>query len=214
MKKQIIGVLFLCFSVLYAGEANPQFFTFTIKNRILTGTQFESARTPVVKTVLQKDIFIVDLKTEFLGEENINLPIPQSAKKMKLFDCVFELPPSEVTAYIQTFPLVEIKKPWYHFSKDETQCALLLIWFDQARTKFTAQLFYRGQSGDEVWVHRSFFNCEISPQKQINCNGKNCNTFFIKDGKLYINLQTTGKYYKYLKKSTCRVLSYELQPPA
>ena len=111
MKKQIIGVLFLCFSVLYAGEANPQFFTFTIKNRILTGTQFESARTPVVKTVLQKDIFIVDLKTEFLGEENINLPIPQSAKKMKLFDCVFELPPSEVTAYIQTFPLVEIKKP-------------------------------------------------------------------------------------------------------
>ena len=80
-EKQIIGVLFLCFSVLYAGEANPQFFTFTIKNRILTGTQFESARTPVVKTVLQKDIFIVDLKTEFLGEENINLPIPQSAKK-------------------------------------------------------------------------------------------------------------------------------------
>ena len=73
MKKQIIGMLFLCFSVLYAGEANPQFFTFTIKNRILTGTQFESARTPVVKTVLQKDIFIVDLKTEFLGEENINL---------------------------------------------------------------------------------------------------------------------------------------------
>ena len=125
-EKQIIGVLFLCFSVLYAGEANPQFFTFTIKNRILTGTQFESARTPVVKTVLQKDIFIVDLKTEFLGEENINLPIPQSAKKMKLFDCVFELPPSEVTAYIQTFPLVEIKKTWYHFSKDETQCALQL----------------------------------------------------------------------------------------
>ena len=95
---------------MYAGEADPQFFTFTIKNRILTGTQFESARTPVVKTVLQKDIFIVDLKTEFLGEKNINLPIPQSAKKLKLFDCVFELPPSNVKAYIQTFPLVEIKK--------------------------------------------------------------------------------------------------------
>jgi hypothetical protein len=108
------------------------------------------------------------------------------------------------------FSLWKLKKPWYHFSKHETQCALLLICFDLARTKFTAQLFYRGQSGDEVWVHHRFFNCEISPQKQINCNGKNCNTFFIKDGKLYINLQTTGKYYKYLKKSTCRVLSYEL----
>ena len=202
MKKLIIGVLFLCFSVVYAGEADPQFFTFTIKNRILTGTQFESARTPVVKTVLQKDIFIVDLKTEFLGEKNINLPIPQSAKKLKLFDCVFELPPSNVTAYIQTFPLVEIKKPWYHFSKNESQCALLLIYFDQPQSEFHAQLVYRGKSGKEIWTNSQRFNCKISPEKQIICNDKSCNIFFIKEGDLYINLETTGKYYKYLKKLT------------
>ena len=56
------------------------FFVFTIKNRILTGKQFESARTPVVKNSLQKDIFIVDITAEFLGKESINLPIPPQAE--------------------------------------------------------------------------------------------------------------------------------------
>ena len=56
------------------------------------------------------------------------------------------------------FPLWKLKKTWYHFSKHETQCALLLICFALARTKFTAQLFYHGQSRDEVWVHHRFFN--------------------------------------------------------
>lgn len=209
MKKQLWGAFFICVSILYAGEADPQFFTFTIKKRILTGTQFESARTPVVKTALQKDIFIVELKTEFLGKGNIDLPIPPQAGKLKLFDCVFDLPPPDVTAYIQTFPLVEIRKPWYHFSKDESQWALLLIYFDQKQTEFTAQLFYRGRAGNEVWTHHRLFNCKISPEKQIISNEKNGDTFFIKDGNLYINLETTGKYHKYLKKTTRRVLSYQ-----
>ena len=93
MKKYIVAMLSLCFSILYAGEADPQFFVFTIKNRILTGKQFESARTPVVKNSLQKDIFIVDITAEFPGKESINLPIPPQAEKLKLFDCVFDFPP-------------------------------------------------------------------------------------------------------------------------
>lgn len=202
MKKYIVAMLSLCFSILYAGEADPQFFVFTIKNRILTGKQFESARTPVVKNSLQKDIFIVDITAEFLGKESINLPIPPQAEKLKLFDCVFDLPPSDVTVYIQTFPLVEISKPWYHFSKNESQCALLLIYFDQPQSEFHAQLVYRGKSGKEIWTNSQRFNCKISPEKQIICNDKSCNIFFIKEGDLYINLETTGKYYKYLKKST------------
>ena len=202
MKKYIVAMLSLCFSILYAGEADPQFFVFTIKNRILTGKQFESARTPVVKNSLQKDIFIVDITAEFLGKESINLPIPPQAEKLKLFDCVFDLPPSDVTVYIQTFPLVEISKPWYHFSKNESQCALLLIYFDQPHSEFHAQLVYRGKSGKEIWTNSQRFKCKISPEKQIICNDKSCNIFFIKEGDLYINLETTGKYYKYLKKST------------
>lgn len=123
MKKYIAAAFFICFSVLFAGKADLQFFTFTIKNRTLTGKQFESARTPVVKSSLQEKIFVVDIAAEFLGKGNINLPIPPQAEKLKLFDCVFELPPSNVTAYIRTFPLEEIRKPWYHFSKDEIQSA-------------------------------------------------------------------------------------------
>ena len=212
MKKYIAAMLFFCFSMLYAGEADPQFFAFTIKNRSLTGKQFESARTPVVKSSLQKDIFVVDIATEFLGKESINLPIPPQAEKLKLFDCVFDLPPSDITAYIQTFPLVEISKPWYHFSKNESQCALLLIYFDQTQTEFHAQLVHRGQSGKEIWTNRSRFNCKISPEKQIICNDKICNEFFIKGGDLYINLEATCKYYKYLKKSTfCISLPFKFE---
>ena len=202
MKKYIVAMLFLCCSIQHAGEADPQFFAFTIKNRILTGKQFESARTPVVKSSLQKYIFIVDITAEFLGKKSINLPIPPQAEKLKLFDCVFDLPPSDITAYIQTFPLVEIRKPWYHFSKNESQCALLLIYFDPIQTEFHAQLVYRGKFGKEIWKKYRRFNCKIFPEKQIICNDKSCNIFFIKDGDLYINLETTGKYYKYLKKST------------
>ena len=41
----------------------------------------------------EKNIFIVDIATEFPGRENIHLQIPPQAEKLKLFDCVFESPP-------------------------------------------------------------------------------------------------------------------------
>ena len=206
MKKYLILACFIVFPLLYSGEAAPKFFTFTIKNRLLTGKQFESAQTPVVKDILKNDTLTVDIKTEFQGKGNICLLIPEQAKKLQLFDCVFELPPADVTAYIRIFPLVEIRKPWYTFSKDESQCAILLIYFDKAQRRFNAQLFYRGRSGREVWSFGKKFECSVLPDKKIICPDKKvCDTFFIKDGKLYINLAVTGKYYKYLKKSTCEV---------
>lgn len=204
MKKYIAAILFLCFSILYAGEADPQFFAFTIKNRILTGKQFESARTPVVKSLLQKDIFIVDITAEFLGKESINLPIPPQAKKLQIFGCVFNLPPPGSTAYIQTFPLMEISKPWYFFSKSEKQYAILMIWFNKTHTAFTAQLCYRGQSGRETWGRQQKYECKILPDKQVKSQAPAI-PFFIKNDKLHIRLQTTGKYYKYLKKAEFEV---------
>jgi hypothetical protein len=46
-------------------------------------------------------------------------------------------------------------------------------------------------------------------KNKLSATKKSGDTFFIKDGNLYINLETTGKYYKYLKKTTRRVLSYQ-----
>ena len=205
MKKVFCLILFCLFSLaICGGEADPKFFEFTIKDRILTGDQFESAMTPVIASSLQKDTFVVELQTKFQGKGKIDLKIPPQAKKLQIFGCVFNLPPPGATAYIQTFPLMEISKPWYFFSKSEKQYAILMIWFNKTHTAFTAQLCYRGQSGRETWGRQQKYECKILPDKQVKSQAPAI-PFFIKNDKLHIRLQTTGKYYKYLKKAELEV---------
>ncbi len=205
---QFLGcMIFLFFAQFLQGtEAHPQFFHFTIKNHRLIGTHFESALTPQVKSELFTDTLIVKIETQLQGEGSCEVQIPLGVTKLRLFDCEFELPPAEKIAYIQTFPLIEVNQPWWNFwKKDENQCALLLFYFNEEYSEFKVQLFYRGQAGDEVWTSAESFELKITPDLKIISRTPH-NPFYIKDNKLYINLEVKGKYYNYLKKDTCEIL--------
>ena len=187
--------------ILYSAEAHPQFFSFIIKDHTLNGKHYESAATPIVKTTLQGKTYIVDIETELCGKGSAaGIKIPEKADKIKIFDCLFTLPPPNAEAWLITFPLVDIDPPWYSFEKSENQCALLLIYAENDQREIHAQLCYRGKSGREIWTQNHQYKLEFTPDGKIISRGDG-NPIFVKDGKLYIHLKVTGKYYKYLKKA-------------
>lgn len=191
----------LLIPILYSAEAHPQFFSFTLKNQTLNGKHYESAATPVVKTSLQGKTFVVNIETELSGKGSADeIKIPEKADKIKIFDCLFTLPPPDAEAWLITFPLVDIDPPWYSFEKSENQCALLLIYAEKDQRGIHAQLCYRGKSGREIWTQNHQYKLKFSPDGKIISRSAG-SPFFVKDGKLYIHLSVTGKYYKYLKKA-------------
>ena len=67
MKKLIIALAVLLATALFAAEAVPEYVTLTIRDGHVCGVNFESARTPVVRTSLRGDLLDVDIQTEFQG---------------------------------------------------------------------------------------------------------------------------------------------------
>ena len=207
-EKIISGVLFF-FLLFYisAGNAAPDFFTFTLKDRILTGEHFSSGTVPVMETQLEGDTLVIEIDTELVRRDRrvppLRVELPPQTEKIRLFDCDFVLPPPGRAAYIRVFPLVEIRKAWYEIGRSEYQWALLMICFDEKKSVFSARINYLGKSGRDIWTWHWDYECKILPDNRIVSN-KTTTPFFIKDGKLYIELSTTGKYYKYCKSITVK----------
>ena len=217
MKKLVIAsVLLGLAAALSAAEAVPEYVTLTIRDGRVSGANFESARTPLVRTSLRGDVLDVDIRTEFppgKSDGKLDFAIPPEAKKMKLFGCVFDLPPSG-PAYFHSFLQAEIRKPWWRFSRNETQRAMLLISYAPDRRSFEAQLRYFGNSGKESWTHERNFSCIVADDGQIyekldddarrrfgpGIRFWDSYTFRNIDGKMQFRPSVTGRYYKYLAK--------------
>ena len=106
MKKLIIAAVLLGLAALSAAEAVPEYVTLTIRDGRVSGMNFESARTPLVRTALHGDVLDVDIRAEFppgKGGCKFDFAIPPGAKKIKLFGCVFDLPPAGYTAFSTPF---------------------------------------------------------------------------------------------------------------
>ena len=218
MKKLIIAsVLLGLAAALSAAEAVPEYVTLTIRDGRVSGMNFESARTPRVRTALHGDVLDVDIRAEFppgKGGGGLDFAIPPEAKKIKLFGCVFDLPPAGHTAFFHSFLLADIRKPWWRFSRDETQRAMLLIAFAPDRKSFEAQVWYCGRSGAESWKRKRNFSCIVAEDGRIyekldddarrrfgpGTRFWDSYVFRNQDGKLHFRPSVTGRYYKYLAK--------------
>jgi len=216
MKKLIIASVILGLSAaLSAAEAVPEYVTLTIRDGRVRGVNVESARTPVVRTSLQGDVLDVDIRVEFppgQGGGGLDFAIPPEAKKIKLFGCVFDLPPAGHTAFFHSFLLADIRQPWWRFSRDETQRAMLLIAFAPDRKSFEAQVWYCGRSGADTWKRKRNFSCIVAEDgriyEKLDDDARRrfgpgirfwdsyvlCN----RDGKMRFRPSVTGRYYKYL----------------
>ena len=171
MKKLVIAsVLWGLAAALSAAEAVPEYVTLTIRDGRVSGTNFESARTPVVRTALRDDVLYVDIRADFppgKGDGKLDFAIPPEAKKIKLFGGVFDLPSTGYTAFFHSFLLAEIRKPWWRFSRDETRRAMLLISYAPDRRSFEAQVRYCGRFGNESWTHDRNFSCIVAEDGRI-----------------------------------------------
>ena len=218
MKKLIIASILLWWAAaLSAAEAVPEYVTLIIRDGRVSGENCESARTPVVRTFLQGDTLDVDIRVEFppgQGDGKLDFAIPPEAKKIKLFGCVFDLPPAGHTAAFHSFLLTEIRQPWWRFARDETQRAMLLIAYAPDRNSFEAQVRYCGRSGKENWTSSRNFSCivaddgriyeKLSPAERSRFGPDtrfwDSYIFRNRDGKMQFRPSVTGRYYKYLTK--------------
>jgi len=218
MKELVIAsVLLGLAAALPAAEAVPEYVTLTIRDGRVNGANCESARTPVVRTSLRGEVLDADIRAEFppdQGGGTLDFAIPPEAKKIKLFGCVFDLPPAGHTASFRSFLLADIRKPWWRFSRDETQRAMLLIAFAPDRKSFEAQVWYCGRSGADTWKRKRNFSCIVADDGRIyekldddarrrfgpGIRFWDSYTFRNIDGKLQFRPSVTGRYYKYLAK--------------
>lgn len=218
MKKLIIAsVLLGLAAALSAAEAVPEYVTLVIRDGRVSGMNFESARTPRVRTALHGDVLDVNIRAEFppgKGGCKFDFAIPQGAKKIKLFGCVFDLPPAGYTAFFHSFLLAEIRQPWWRFSRNETQRAMLLIAFAPDRKSFEAQVWYCGRSGADTWKRKRNFSCIVAEDGRIyekldddarrrfgpDTRFWDSYVFRNRDGRMMFRPYVTGRYYKYMAK--------------
>lgn len=219
MRKFLLPVLLLVAgaAVLPAAEAVPEYVTLTIRDGKVGGANIESGRTPVVRTALRGDVLEADIRVDFppgQGDGKFDFAIPPEAKKIKLFDCVFDLPPVGYSAFFHSFLLAEIRRPWWRFSRDETQRVMLLIAYAPDGRSFEAQLRYCGRSGKESWTDERNFSCIVAEDGRI-CEKLDDDArrrfgpgfrfwdsyiFRNPDGKMRFRPFVTGRYYKYMAK--------------
>ena len=231
MKKLIIAsVLLGLAAALSAGEAVPEYVSLTIWDGRVGGANFESGRTPVASTALRGDVPEADIRAEFppgQGGGKLDFAIPPGAKKIKLFGCVFDLPPNGYTAFFHSFLLAEIRRPWWRFSRDETQRVLLLIAYAPDRRSFEAQIRYCGSSGKERWTRDRNLSCVVAEDGWIcekldddarerlgpGFRFRDSYTFRNQDGKLQFRPFVLGRYYRYLAKKEFVLADVPLPPP-
>lgn len=218
MKELVIASVILGLSAaLSAAEAVPEYVTLVIRDGRVNGANCESARTPVVRTSLRGDVLDVDIRIEFppgKSDGKLDFAIPPGAKKIKLFGCVFDLPPAGHTAFFHSFLLADIRKPWWRLSRDETQRAMLLIAFAPDRKSFEAQVWYCGRSGADTWKRKRNFSCIVADDgriyEKLDDDARRrfgpCTRFWgshvfrNREGKMQFRAEVTGRYYKYMAK--------------
>ena len=216
MKKSFfISALALAVISSIAGEACPEFISLKIADGKAGGTSFESACVPIVRTVLKNDILQTDIQTELAGTGTLEFDIPDAAKKIQLFGCLYDLPCASETAFFHSVLISDIRKPWWSFQRDERVRAMMLISFAENKKSFTAQMWIHGSSGNDVWKHKRNFSCIIADDGQIfeklDAAGKSrfgagieyfpVWEFSNSNGKLLIRAGAVGKYYKYRRES-------------
>ena len=195
------------------GKARPGFVTMAIRGGKATGKNVESARIPVIKTALRGDTLEVDIRTELTGKGTLDFDIPEGARKIRLFGCVYDLPPPDHTAFFHAVPMEEIRPSW--LEREEVQYALILVALAPDRKKIDVQIRYLGYSGKERWIQwERNFSCVVAddgqifeslkPGEQVRM-GPGTHYYSLRDltnqnGKLKILLETTGRYYKYLNR--------------
>ena len=207
----VLAAGLLCGTGCGAGEARPGLVTLTIRGGKAAGVNAESARTPVVKTALLGDTLNVGIRTELTGKGTLDFDIPEGARKIRLFGCVYDLPPPDHTAFFHAVPMEEIRPSW--LEREEVQYALILVALAPDRKKIDVQIRYLGYSGKERWIQgKRNFSCIAADDGQIFESRKpeeqvrmEPGTHYYalrdltnQDGKLKILLETTGRYYKFL----------------
>ena len=232
MRKPLLPVLLLVAwaAVCGAAEAVPEYVTLTIRDGRVSGANFESGRTPIVRTALRGDVLEVDIRTEFppgQGGGEFDFAVPPEAKKIKLFDCVFDLPPAGYSAFFHSFLLAEIRRPRWRFSRDEIQRVMLLVAYAPDGRSFEAQLRYCGRSGRESWTNKRNFSCIVAEDGRI-CEKLDDDArrrfgpgfrfwdsyiFRNLDGRMQFRPSVAGRYYRYLAKKEFVFADVSLPPP-
>lgn len=209
-------LLVIAAGLLCGGEAWPEYTALTIHKGKASGPVVESGRTSLIKTVLRDGTLDVDIRTDFTGEGTLSFDIPESAKKIRLFGCEYDLPPPDHTAFFRAVLMADIRPSWWRiFEPVEIQHALLLISFAPDRKSFNVQIYYMvdSDSGKKYEVKKCRFFCIVAEDGQIfevldpesrSRMGPGTHYFGLyetknQNGKLLIRLRTTGRFYKYFK---------------
>ena len=209
------------------GDVTPEYVVLTIKNGKVTGGVAESARSPIVETELQGDTLDVDIQMEFNGKGTYDFDIPSGAKKIRLFGCDYDLPPPDHTAYFRAVMMKNIPGSVWKLQKEEIQYAMALVSVAPDRKNFDVQIRYKVSSGTEMWIREQNHSCLAAEDGQIfeilkpeEKESMSPGTHYWESGKcvnqggnLLIQLETTGRFYKYLSKRSLVFNKVELPKP-
>ena len=205
MKLLSVFLIVMTAGVLCAGEAGPEKTVLTIRNGKISG------QTSIVKTELRGDTLAVEFQAEPTGKGTYDFDIPAGAKKIRLFGCDYDLPPADHTAYFRAAEMQNIPGSIWKLQKEEVQFAMVLISVAPDRKNFEVQIRYKVSSGTEMWIRKQNYSClaaedgrifellkpeekeSMSPGTHYWESGKCVN----QGGNLLIQLQTTGRFYKY-----------------
>ena len=189
-----------------------------VKDSILAG----------IRTSLKRDTLEVELYTDPAGTRPREADIPAGAKMIRLWDCNYDLPPPDHTAYFYSFFAPEFTSGIAHAERGVIQGITMLLSFEPDRKSFDAQILYLSCSEFEQWKKNASSRFIIADDGQIFewlgwMDSPGCSPihywrtakFRNRGGKLQIHLLAWGRFFdcKMEKRCVLREIGLPLPDP-
>jgi len=179
-----------------------------------------------IRTSLQDGTLEVELHTDPAGTRPREADIPAGAKKIRLWDCEYDLPPPDHEAYFYSFFAPEFTSGIARAERGVIQGAMMLLSFAPDRKTFDAQIWYLSCSEFEQWKKKAASRFLVAGDGQIfewlgrkDRAGRSPIHYFLTEnfknrgGKLQIRLSAAGRFYDCPLEKKCVLREIDLPLP-
>ena len=120
-----------------------------------------------IRTSLQGDTLEVELYMDPAGTRPHQADIPAGAKRIRLWNCDYDLPPPDHTAYFYSFFAPEFTSGIAHAEQGVIQGTMMLLSFAPDRKSFDVQIWYLSCSEFEKWQKKDNSSFMVADDGQI-----------------------------------------------
>ena len=179
-----------------------------------------------IRTSLQGDTVEVELYTDPAGTCPREADIPAGAKKIRLWDCDYDLPLPDHTVYFYSFFAPEFTSGIAHAQRGVVQGTMMLLSFAPDRGSFETQIWYLSCSESEQWKKKASSRFIVAADGQIfewlgRKDSPGCSpihywlteNFKNRGGKLQIHLLASGRFFDSSVEKRCILREIDLPLP-